>query len=557
MGEQFERQKSLLRYYRKQGYFVVAGGSFASLCPDEYEPFADAVICGEAEYIWPAFCQDFESGKPDKLYRETGEVDMEQSPIPRFDLLQLDKYWSSSLQFSRGCPHRCEFCDIIVMFGRKPRTKSPKQICAELDALRALGVRHVFFVDDNFSGHKKAVKELLRALIDYQIQHHFPFRFGAEATVDAAQDPELLKLMKQANFAWIFIGIETINRKSLEQTKKFQNLRQDALTSVRAIYAHGMDVYGGFIVGFDHDDLSVFEQQYRFIIQSGIQVSIISLLNAIPRTPLYDRLKQEQRLIPDGHSHIGAKPGTNIAPENMSYDEMIDHYKNLYFSLFQDSDIAERIKNKTRYFRNASLKSTGSLSYKLCLMGRVLRFGIWPGGPRRWWHFLTSIPWTSPGCLYLAINDWAMGLGIRSYCERHFSDRADYSDDSCRVIKNIMAQQLKSKHAILANTHLSNGFMAPSLTLYQPALTFSKDELAEMFSWFFTHTASALILDLTHLPEHAITELAELLGDFMNYRERILLLPKDRGASRFNELLWRYSLMIEPTPTTGAGDAAD
>ena len=164
MGVQFRRQKELLSYYRGLGYYVVAGGSYASLCPERYETLADTVVAGEAEYIWKEFCRDFEAGKQRALYEEKGVVALEDSPTPRFELLKLDRYTNISLQFSRGCPFRCEFCDIIVMFGRKPRTKSCEQVGRELDALRALGARNVFFVDDNFIGDKNVAKDLLRYL---------------------------------------------------------------------------------------------------------------------------------------------------------------------------------------------------------------------------------------------------------------------------------------------------------------------------------------------------------------------------------------------------------
>ncbi|MEJ2646218.1 MAG: cobalamin-dependent protein, partial [Gammaproteobacteria bacterium] len=164
MAAQFDRQEELLRYYRARGYYVVAGGSHASMCPERFEPLADSVIAGEAEYIWPAFCADFERGDPRPLYRETGVVKLTDSPPPRYDLLRLEQYTTVSLQFSRGCPYRCEFCDIIVMFGRKPRTKSPEQVGRELDLLRELGVRSVFFVDDNLIGNKKAAGALLEFL---------------------------------------------------------------------------------------------------------------------------------------------------------------------------------------------------------------------------------------------------------------------------------------------------------------------------------------------------------------------------------------------------------
>jgi len=180
MGVQFARQKELLGFYRRAGYHVVAGGSFASLCPERYADVADTVVAGEAEYIWPQFCADFETGAAQPLYRETGSVRLEDSPVPRFDLLRLDRYTTATLQFSRGCPYLCEFCDIIVMFGRKPRHKGVEQVGRELDALRAVHVRNVFFVDDNMIGHRAVAKELLRYIADYQRRHGRPFTFGTE-----------------------------------------------------------------------------------------------------------------------------------------------------------------------------------------------------------------------------------------------------------------------------------------------------------------------------------------------------------------------------------------
>ncbi|MGH8648049.1 MAG: B12-binding domain-containing radical SAM protein, partial [Burkholderiales bacterium] len=216
MAAQFERQAELLAYYRAKGYRVVAGGSYASLLPERYEALADTVISGEAEYIWPQFCRDLERGHPRALYRETGTVALADSPTPRFDLLKLERYSTATLQFSRGCPYRCEFCDIIVMFGRKPRYKHPERIGRELDALRAAGARSVFFVDDNLIGNRPQAKALLAFLAEYQARHRYRFSFGTEASLNLARDAELLRLFQAANFAWVFIGIETTDEASLK-----------------------------------------------------------------------------------------------------------------------------------------------------------------------------------------------------------------------------------------------------------------------------------------------------------------------------------------------------
>ena len=186
MAVQFQRQKEILNGFRTKGRYVVAGGAYASLCPEEYSDSADTVISGEAEYRWPQFCSDFEKGMPGKLYRQTGDVNLEDSPVPRFDLIKTDYYFNVGLQFSRGCPFLCEFCDIIVMFGRKPRTKSLDQVERELDSLRSLGISNLFFVDDNFIGHLPRCKKLLSFLSEYQKKHNYRFIFGTEASINMA-----------------------------------------------------------------------------------------------------------------------------------------------------------------------------------------------------------------------------------------------------------------------------------------------------------------------------------------------------------------------------------
>lgn len=250
MGVQFARQSELLRYYRGRGYPVVAGGSFASLCPERYSDLADTIICGEAEYIWPRFCRDFERQQALPLYRGTGTVDLNHSPVPRFDLLKLKMYTTATLQFSRGCPYLCEFCDIIVMFGRRPRHKAPEQIGRELDRLRESGIRNVFFVNDNLIGNRPKAEDLLRFLIDYQTRRRYAFGFGTEASLNLAKDPELMSLLREANFSWVFIGIESSDEKSLRETRKLQNLGEHPLDAVRRIYSYGIDVLAGFIVGY-------------------------------------------------------------------------------------------------------------------------------------------------------------------------------------------------------------------------------------------------------------------------------------------------------------------
>jgi radical SAM superfamily enzyme YgiQ (UPF0313 family) len=421
MGVQFPRQRDLLAHYRERGYFVVAGGSYASLCPEAYESLAHSVVAGEAEYVWNEFCRDFAAGRPRPLYRETGEVDVTDSPVPRFDLLKLDRYELVSVQFSRGCPFRCEFCDIIVMFGRKPRTKSLEQVGRELDRLRELGVHGVFFVDDNLIGNKPIAKKLLAFLHDYQQRHDYWFDFGTEVSLNVAQDDELLALFRRANFEWMFIGIESPDEESLKETLKFQNTRQDMLTSVRKIYAHGIDVLAGFIIGFDHDTMATFELQQRFIMQSGIQAAMIGLLVALPKTPLYERLRKAGRLSAI-EAQDNTKLATNVIPSQMAYDEMLSGYRSLYRILVEDRNIADRIKSKVRHFTAPPDHSTDSFGEQWGILKRLFLRGLLPGGPSRMFQFLRSMPLSRPSLIPLAIGDWVVGLTMRDYVDRHLTE---------------------------------------------------------------------------------------------------------------------------------------
>jgi radical SAM superfamily enzyme YgiQ (UPF0313 family) len=421
MGVQAPRQKELLRRYRAAGYRVVAGGSYASLCPEEYLDAADTVIAGEAEYIWPRFCADLEAGRPEELYRETGNVRLEDSPVPRFELLKLERYATATIQLSRGCPFSCEFCDIIVMFGRRPRYKPVAAIERELDALARLGARKVFFVDDNFIGNKAKAKETLRFLAGYQRRHGRVMRFGTEASLNLADDPELLELFRGAGFEWAFVGIETPDAETLRAASKAQNTTGDMLAAVRRIYAAGVDILAGFIIGFDRDTAKSFEVQRSFIERSGIMVAMVGLLTALPKTPLFERLKREGRLV-EGAAHGDNTRGqTNIVPKNMTASEMSAGYRQLYAALFSDRAIAMRIRNKLAHFGVPARIERETLPEATAIVLRLLWRGIAPGGPARLWHFLGSLPLARPGLWPLAVNDWIVGLAMRRYAESHLT----------------------------------------------------------------------------------------------------------------------------------------
>jgi radical SAM superfamily enzyme YgiQ (UPF0313 family) len=529
MGVQFPRQRELLAYYRARGHFVVAGGSYASLCPEKYAQVADAVIAGEAEHIWPDFCRDFEGGRTQPLYRETREVALDDSPTPRFDLLKLERYSTATMQFSRGCPYRCEFCDIIVMFGRKPRCKSLEQVGRELDALRAAGVRQVFFVDDNLIGNRPAAKALLRFLAHYQDEHCYRFSFGTEASLNLAQDDELLALFRDANFGWVFIGIESPDPESLKQTRKTQNTQGDILTSVRRIYAHGIDVLAGFIVGFDNDTLETFDRQREFITAAGIQAAMIGLLTALPRTPLYERLEKEGRLRAQEDDTDNTRPGTNITPKYMHYEAMVDAYQALYRRLFSDRGIAERLRNKLRYMARPVYQSGYSASQRLGILWRLLVKGILPGGLPRVVHFLSTVPVLSPSRLPLVVSDWIAGLAMREYVERRFT--ASVAEGSAFERRVAQVRAALAGYLAAGKVTLSLGpATAPALALRLQGLLDRRffARAAPRLERLLKHTRVRLTLRIDILPVSQREPLQRLLRRLARYGDRVSIVLDER-----------------------------
>ncbi len=298
MVVQAERMCEILRQLRTLPAVVAVGGPFVTVNEGTFETLCDVRFIGEAETTWPAFLNAVASGAPTEArYQQAEKTDMTQVPVPRFDLLKPGCYGTAPVQFSRGCPFLCEFCDIITIFGRRPRVKRPEQVLAELDAVIAQRFKGCFLVDDNFIGNKIEAKRLLKRIIEWQESHAFPLTFVTEASINLANDPELIDLMVQANFQNVFIGIETPREASLKETRKHQNVHGDPLLAkIARIRAGGLGISAGFIVGFDNDDLRIFDEQFEFIQSSGIANLSISLLTPLPTTPLYDRLSAEGRL---------------------------------------------------------------------------------------------------------------------------------------------------------------------------------------------------------------------------------------------------------------------
>ena len=392
MNVQKTRFREILLRLRALRVFTAVGGPLVSVQEEFFIGLCDVMFVGEAETTWPQFLDAFARGQPTRRrYEQSQPTDMSQVPRPRYDLLKVNRYASGALQYSRGCPFQCEFCDIIVIYGRRPRVKEPRQLVAELDDMRRAGFHSAFIVDDNFIGDKRKAKALLQALIPWMEQHHFPLQLTTEASLDLADEAELLDLMYQANFRSVFIGVETPRHASLQETKKLQNLRGDSLAAKLArIQNAGLDINAGFIVGFDSDDLAIFEDQFRFIQDNGITLAMVGMLQAIPRTPLYERLQREQRLVEQD-------PNCNFVPKQMSREELRQGYWDLvrrlytpqaflerYFRVFQ---FPEYLQRRAEICRKAGEgKTLPALGYGLALLWS-LGWALWRAGA------LTSVGW--------------------------------------------------------------------------------------------------------------------------------------------------------------------
>jgi radical SAM superfamily enzyme YgiQ (UPF0313 family) len=335
---QSDRMCEILRQLRRLPAVVVVGGPFVTVSEGTFDGLCDVRFIGEAEDTWPAFLDALASGDPTEArYEQAEKTDMTRVPVPRFDLLKHGRYVSAPVQFSRGCPFLCEFCDIITIYGRRPRVKQPDQVLAELDALTAQGLNQCFLVDDNFIGNKIEAKRLLRRIIEWQESRGYPLTFSTEASINLANDRELIDLMVVANFRHVFVGIETPREASLTETRKHQNVHGDSLLAKLArIRDGGLTVSGGFMVGFDNDDESIFDEQFEFIQASGIANLSISLLTPLPTTPLYDRLLAEGRL-------DYSDPEIIYIPKQMTREQLKAGFKELVNRVFEVAAYFDRV----------------------------------------------------------------------------------------------------------------------------------------------------------------------------------------------------------------------
>lgn len=388
MNVHYNSFKEIVRSANKLGTKVVAGGPLATT---EYQNIlgVDYFVLNEAEITLPLFLNDLANGKPKHIYSTDRFPDISLTPIPRWDLLEIDKYASLSMQYSRGCPYDCEFCSITMLNGRRPRTKSAEQFLTELNKLYDLGWRgDISIVDDNFIGDKRKLKkEVLPAIIEWQKKRKYPFAFITEVTVNLADDDVLTKLMVEAAVHKIFVGIETPNDEGLLECNKKHNMRHDLVYSVNKLQNCGMIVSAGFIVGFDSDTQAIFDQQIKFIKESGIVAAMVGLLNAPTGTKLYKRLKKENRLLDNfkGNNMDGA---TNFIPK-MDYSVLMRGYSKIIHTIYAQKEYYERVKKFIMNYEVPSWKSNKISFEELKAFFRLVwAMGIKEKGKKYFWNML-------------------------------------------------------------------------------------------------------------------------------------------------------------------------
>jgi len=415
MIAQQDSARDLIARCRAAGKKIVAGGPLFTLGREQF-PDVDHFVLNEAEVTLPEFLRDFANKSARRVYESPEFPDLRQTPAPLWALADLKRYHSMSVQFSRGCPFDCEFCNITAMFGHRPRIKSTAQIIAELDGLRAAGWRGaVFFVDDNFIGNKHVLKEeLLPALVKWQ-RGGRGTPFFTEASINLADDEELMRMMVEAGFNQVFIGIETPEAAGLAECNKRQNQRRDLIADVKRIQRAGLEVQGGFILGFDSDTPTVFARQTEFIQKSGIVTAMVGLLQAIPGTKLYGRLKTQGRLL--GRTSGNNVDGTTNFVPRMNREKLREGYRTLMGHIYAPEPYYRRIRTFLREYRCPKISSPINWRYVMAFLHANVRLGVFGRERFQYWRLLLWTSFHRPRLVPLAVTLSIFGYHFRKTCQ--------------------------------------------------------------------------------------------------------------------------------------------
>ncbi len=418
---------------RKAGKPVVIGGPYPTSFPEECRPFCDVMVLNEGELTWPMLLKDMETGTLQPVYTSSAKPDITRTPCPRFDLLPMGDYAVIPLQYSRGCPFQCDFCDITVLYGRVPRTKTTSQMLAELDAVYATGYRGgVFIVDDNFIGNKREVATFLRELEQWNRRHGHPFQYGTEASLNLADDPELLAALVAAGFLWVFVGVETPSMEALQEAHKLQNLKGSLVDRVRILQEAGLLVFGGFVLGFDNETEDIFDRQIRFIGEAAIPNALVGQLGALPGTPLFERLRKEGRLLRSCTEGLG--PFYSNFRTKLSFETIIRGQRRILETIYQPRAYFDRLlaayrrlpKERNRFARlrrllfpsgivlGSGTQTSGRVLPQMSAKARLRSLigflrRVEPGYRREAWRFLAAMFRHCPEYIQQSLDYLVMG----------------------------------------------------------------------------------------------------------------------------------------------------
>lgn len=413
MNIQLESATEVIEMCKLLNKKIVCGGPLFTEEPDNFY-MVNHLVLNEAELTLPRFLIDLKNGNPKHMYQSMEFANLTETPLPDYSLVKASKYNTMNLQLTRGCPFNCEFCDITALFGHRVRIKSTKQIINELEAIFKIGWRkNVFFVDDNFIGNKKILKyDLLPAIIEWMESKSHPFMFSTEASIDLSDDDELLELMTKAGFTTVFIGIETTELASLVECGKVQNTKRDLIQSVHKIQEYGLEVNGGFILGFDNDSPSIFQKQIEFIRESGIISAMVGLLNAPKKTQLYKRLKQEGR-ITNETTGDNTDFSLNFIPK-MDKKILLDGYKTVINEIYGGKEYYSRVLDFIKRFTpNQKNRVKFTLNHFIAFFRSLIKLGVLDTHRKHYWGLFFWTLFNRPKLVPLAITYSVYGFHFR------------------------------------------------------------------------------------------------------------------------------------------------